>query len=66
MSEELFNFCFSPDDFYCMSLRKIEAEAEDTMFAAMTHTFTEDQLLDSMALVEEFEERRLDRMRQAE
>ena len=64
MANRLFNFCFSPDDFYLMSLGAIEAEAEDKLHAARTHTFTEDQLLDGMALVEEFEERRLDRMRQ--
>ena len=64
MAKDLFNFCFSPDDFFLMSLRTVEAEAEDKLFAAMTHTFTEDQLLDGMALVKEFEERRLDRMSQ--
>ena len=63
MSRELFNFCFSPDDFYLMSLSTIEAEAKDTLVAARTHTFTEDQLLDGMAIVDEFEERRLDRLR---
>ena len=62
MSRELFNLCFSPDDFYLMSLRTIEAEVEDKLSAARTHTLTEDQLLDGMALVDEFEERRLDRL----
>ena len=64
MAKDLFNFCFSPEDFFLMSLRTIEAEAENIRFAAMTRTFTEDQLLDATALVKEFEERRLDRMRQ--
>lgn len=66
VAKDLFNFCFSPDDFYLMSLRTIEAEAEDALLSARTRTFTEDQLLDAMALVKEFEERRLDRMRQRE
>ena len=63
MAKDLFNFCFSPDDFFLMSLRTIEAEAEDVLLAATTRTVTEDQLLDGMALVKEFEEQRLDRMR---
>ena len=64
VAKDLFNFCFSSDDFFLMSLRTIEAEAEDALLSARTRTVTEDQLLDAMALVKEFEERRLDRMRQ--
>ena len=66
MARGLFDSCFSPDDFFLMSLGTIEAEAEVKLHAAMTHKFTEDELLDGMALVEEFEDRRLDRMRQEE
>ena len=64
MATALFNFCFSPDDFFFMSLRTIEAEAEETLMASRTRAITEDELLDGMALAKEFEEHRLDRMRQ--
>ena len=51
-SRELFEFCFSPDDMYFMSLGSIAAELEYTVGPLLMRPLSEDQLLDGMNFLE--------------
>lgn len=64
MSKELFDVCFSPEEMYRMSLGSVRAELAVTLDAMKRRPLSEDQLLDGMKVIEAFEQRHQQSMRE--
>ena len=60
-STALFELCFSPDNFYFMSLGSILEELERMHSIVMDLPLTEDQILEGMTLLRDVEQRRQER-----
>ena len=63
-SKELFELCFSPDDFNFMSLGTIVTEINYTLVSLMNRPLGEDQLLGGMKFIEYAEQLRQDSIRE--